>query len=301
MFIILPFAIRITKKVQFRQTARDDSPESHQKKTGTPTMGGFWFAIPLLAFLFFAPHVSDATRFIIAGTLCFGAIGFADDFIKVIRKHNLGLTSKQKFFCQLFAVVALYVYAIPLELPSTIKLFSHTWDLQWAYPIFFCLLFIGTSNATNLTDGLDGLLSGLSIPVFFTFAIISIQLDQLDMAALAFVWIGLLFGFLLFNFYPAKLFMGDVGSLAIGSSIAAFSIMTKTEMLLLLLGGVFVIETLSVILQVLYFKRTQKRLFLMTPIHHTFELKGWSEPAIAVSFWLTGIFCAALTLFLFLY
>ncbi|GAB6450278.1 phospho-N-acetylmuramoyl-pentapeptide-transferase [Bacillus luti] len=300
MIFFLPFGIKLIKSLQFKQTVRAEGPKSHAHKTGTPTMGGFWFLVPLVGFLFFSEHLTATTRFIVLAGLFYGLIGFADDFIKVIRKRNLGLTSKQKLLCQLVAGAVLYTYMIPLNLSTNIELLSMSFDLKWAYPAFVVLLFVATSNASNLTDGLDGLLSGISIPIFFTFALIGLELQDTSLSFLACLWIGVLAGFLVFNFHPAKVFMGDVGSLAIGGTVAAFAIATKTELLLVLIGGVFVIETLSVILQVLYFKQTSKRLFKMTPIHHSFEMSGWNEKQIALSFWLTSILFASIGFLIFI-
>ncbi|GAB6422338.1 phospho-N-acetylmuramoyl-pentapeptide-transferase [Bacillus luti] len=300
MIFFLPFGIKLIKSLQFKQTVRAEGPKSHAHKTGTPTMGGFWFLVPLVGFLFFSEHLTATTRFIVLAGLFYGLIGFADDFIKVIRKRNLGLTSKQKLLCQLVAGAVLYTYMIPLNLSTNIELLSMSLDLKWAYPAFVVLLFVATSNASNLTDGLDGLLSGISIPIFFTFALIGLEIQDTSLSFLACLWIGVLAGFLVFNFHPAKVFMGDVGSLAIGGTVAAFAIATKTELLLVLIGGVFVIETLSVILQVLYFKQTSKRLFKMTPIHHSFEMSGWNEKQIALSFWLTSILFASIGFLIFI-
>ncbi|GAB6549605.1 phospho-N-acetylmuramoyl-pentapeptide-transferase [Bacillus cereus] len=300
MIFFLPFGIKLIKSLQFKQTVRAEGPKSHAHKTGTPTMGGFWFLVPLVGFLFFSEHLTATTRFIVLAGLFYGLIGFADDFIKVIRKRNLGLTSKQKLLCQLVAGAVLYTYMIPLNLSTNIEILSMSLDLKWAYPAFVVLLFVATSNASNLTDGLDGLLSGISIPIFFTFALIGLEIQDTSLSFLACLWIGVLAGFLVFNFHPAKVFMGDVGSLAIGGTVAAFAIATKTELLLVLIGGVFVIETLSVILQVLYFKQTSKRLFKMTPIHHSFEMSGWNEKQIALSFWLTSILFASIGFLIFI-
>lgn len=300
MIFFLPFGIKLIKSLQFKQTVRAEGPKSHAHKTGTPTMGGFWFLVPLVGFLFFSEHLTATTRFIVLAGLFYGLIGFADDFIKVIRKRNLGLTSKQKLLCQLVAGAVLYTYMIPLNLSTNIELLSMSLDLKWAYPAFVVLLFVATSNASNLTDGLDELLSGISIPIFFTFALIGLEIQDTSLSFLACLWIGVLAGFLVFNFHPAKVFMGDVGSLAIGGTVAAFAIATKTELLLVLIGGVFVIETLSVILQVLYFKQTSKRLFKMTPIHHSFEMSGWNEKQIALSFWLTSILFASIGFLIFI-
>ncbi|WP_336770190.1 phospho-N-acetylmuramoyl-pentapeptide-transferase [Bacillus bombysepticus] len=300
MILFLPFGIKLIRSLQFKQTVRAEGPKSHAHKTGTPTMGGFWFLVPLVGFLFFSEHLTATTRFIVLAGLFYGLIGFADDLIKVIRKRNLGLTSRQKLICQLVAGAVLYTYMIPLNLSTNIEFLSMSFDLKWAYPAFVVLLFVATSNASNLTDGLDGLLSGISIPIFFTFALIGLELHDTSLSFLACLWIGVLAGFLVFNFHPAKVFMGDVGSLAIGGTVAAFAIATKTELLLVLIGGVFVIETLSVILQVLYFKQTSKRLFKMTPIHHSFEMSGWNEKQIALSFWLTSILFASIGFLIFI-
>ena len=225
--------------------------------------------------------------------------GFADDFIKIALKRNLGLTSRQKLVGQIFIAAIFYIvlnindYSTVIQIPFS----SYSFDLGWFYAIFIVFWLVGFSNATNLTDGLDGLLSGTAAVAFGAFAILAWSQSQYDIAVFSVAVVGAVLGFLVFNAHPAKVFMGDTGSLALGGALAAIAILTKMEIILLLIGAVFVIETLSVILQVISFKTTGKRIFKMSPIHHHFELTGWSEWRVVVTFWTVGILCAVLGIY----
>lgn len=293
--ILVPMAIPQLKRMKFGQSIREEGPKSHQVKTGTPTMGGLTYLIPtiLLAFvaLFFVDDIYKMLVLIIV-TIGFGLIGFIDDYIIVVKKDNTGLTSKQKFIAQI--AVSIIVYIIMANWIPDITNSIHIPGTEWSIPLGFLFVLwivfwlVGFSNAVNLTDGLDGLATGLSIIAFGAFLTIAYMYHEDEIALFLCIIIGALVGFLIYNKYPAKLFMGDTGSLALGGVIGIVSIMINNSLLLLFIGAVFVIETASVMLQVASFKLTGKRIFKMTPIHHHFELLGWSEWKIVAVFWTTG-------------
>ncbi|MCK2000183.1 phospho-N-acetylmuramoyl-pentapeptide-transferase [[Brevibacterium] frigoritolerans] len=296
--LLAPYFIRALKNFQFRQSIREEGPESHQKKTGTPTLGGVLFLFTLtlstLSFIKLTPEV----LLLLFITLGNGAIGFLDDFIKIYFKRNLGLTSKQKLAAQ-FVISVIFLFFLgkqgldtTLYLPGT----ETSIDLSWFYYVFVLFLVIGTTNATNLTDGLDGLLSGTSIIAFGAFSYIAYSIGNTELSMFAIAFIGGLFGFLLFNKNPAKVFMGDTGSLAIGGALVGMAVILKIEILLAIIGGVFVLETLSVILQVLSFKLRKKRIFKMSPLHHHYELSGYSEVQVVKGFWAAGLVLAVISL-----
>ncbi len=231
----------------------------------------------------------------------YGLLGFLDDYIKVAMKRNLGLTSKQKLFGQIIIALIFYFvlrgqdFSTEIAIPGT----SFQFDIGWFYAILIIVMLVGASNAVNLTDGLDGLLAGTAAIAFGAFAIIAwygVPNDMVTVFSLAVV--GALLGFLVFNAHPAKVFMGDTGSLALGGAIAAIAILLKLEILLIIIGGVFVIETLSVIIQVISFKTTGKRIFKMSPLHHHYELVGWSEWRVVTTFWFAGLLFAILAIYI---
>src|SRR5699024_6957194 len=229
-------------------------------------------------------------------TFGYGLIGFLDDFIIIAFKRNLGLTSKQKLLGQIVIAIVFFITLKMNDFPTTISIpgTDIQWELGWAYGFLIVFMLVGASNAVNLTDGLDGLLAGTASIAFGAFAIITATMFPDHQLATLFsvAVVGALLGFLVFNAHPAKIFMGDTGSLALGGIIAAVAILTKLEIVLVIIGGVFVIETLSVIIQVISFKTTGKRVFRMSPIHHHFELLGWSEWRVVVTFWGVGLICA---------
>ena len=302
--IISPSMIRFLRKLKFRQSIRDEGPKWHQTKAGTPTMGGIIILLSALiaaiAAVSYRSEWNAEMIILIIVTLGFGLIGFIDDFIKVVLKRNLGLTSKQKFSLQLFIsiifCVILYVsdHSTALAVPGT----DISFDIGLFYPLLVVFMLVGTSNAVNLPDGLDGLLAGTAAIAFGTFAILSWGESQYEIAIFSAAIVGAVLGFLVFNAHPAKVFMGDTGSLALGGALATVAILTKLELLLVIIGGVFVIETLSVIIQVTSFKLTGKRVFKMTPIHHHYEMLGWSEWRVVATFWLVGFLFAALGIYL---
>ncbi|MCZ2258873.1 phospho-N-acetylmuramoyl-pentapeptide-transferase [Sporosarcina sp. G11-34] len=289
-FIILP----ILRRMKFGQSIREEGPESHQKKAGTPTMGGLIFLssiiISTLALSYIYEVLTTQTIVLLIVLVGFGVIGFLDDFIIVVMKRNLGLTSLQKLIGQIIiAVTAFFLLKLgPFDTMIALPFIDFKIDLGIFYVGFLIIWLVGFSNAVNLSDGLDGLVAGTSSIAFTAFGVLALtneQLAQLDIALFSFVVAGAMLGFLIFNLKPAQVFMGDTGSLALGGALAMISILIKQEILLLLIGIVYVVETLSVIIQVISFKTTGKRVFKMSPIHHHFELSGWSEWKIVIVFW----------------
>lgn len=289
--IIIPFL----RRLKFGQSIRDEGPKSHQKKTGTPTMGGIMILFSIIVTtLVMTEKFSEPTiktYLLLFVTIGFGLLGFLDDFIKVAMKRNLGLTSKQKLLGQILISVVFFIFLKQLNFSTSIEIpfINASFDLGYFYALFIIFWLVGFSNAVNLTDGLDGLVSGTAAIAFGAFAVLSWSQSQFEEAIFAVAIVGAVLGFLVFNAHPAKVFMGDTGSLALGGAIAAIAILTKLEIILLVIGGVFVIETLSVILQVISFKTTGRRIFRMSPLHHHYELLGWSEWKVVVTFWTVGL------------
>lgn len=302
--LLSPIFIPFLRKLKFGQSIREEGPKSHQKKSGTPTMGGVMILLSIvITFIIiivkFYPTVNHYSFWLLLFVLIgYGLLGFLDDFIKIALKRNLGLTSKQKMAGQLLIAIIFYIVLYMNDFPTYISIPGTTieWELGWLYGILVVFMLVGASNAVNLTDGLDGLLAGTAVVAFGAFALIasySFPNDQYEMI-FALAVVGSLLGFLVFNAHPAKVFMGDTGSLALGAVLAAIAILMKLEILLIIIGGVFVIETLSVIIQVISFKTTGKRVFKMSPLHHHFELLGWSEWRVVTTFWIFGIILAML-------
>jgi phospho-N-acetylmuramoyl-pentapeptide-transferase len=296
-----PLVIKALKRFQFGQSIREEGPASHKKKAGTPTLGGSIFLIPVLVSILFFMDLSNEIIFLLILMFGYALIGFIDDFIKIGMKRNLGLTSKQKLTLQIaLAAVAYWVLSlIGIDTNVFVPGTNLSIDLSWGYFLFFVFLVVGTTNATNLTDGLDGLLTGLSILAFGTFSVIAFAMGNHEIFTFTLIVLGSLLGFLFYNVNPAKVFMGDTGSLALGGGLVGIAVLTKNELLLAIIGGVFVIETLSVIIQVISFKTRKKRVFLMTPIHHSFEQIGWSEQKVVARFWFMGLICSLVSLTLF--
>ncbi|MDR3590084.1 MAG: phospho-N-acetylmuramoyl-pentapeptide-transferase [Negativicutes bacterium] len=290
-----PVLIPTLRRLKFGQSIREEGPQRHYAKAGTPTMGGVLIlaalTVPSLLFAGEDPRVWLA----LFVTLGHGVIGFLDDFIKVVLKRNLGLKAKQKLLGQIIMAVALAFIATTYFGRGTdlwIPLIGVNLDFGPLYYVLIFLVLIGTTNAVNLTDGLDGLAAGTTIIAACAYTVIALSFGQQPLAVFCVSLAGACLGFLRHNAHPAKVFMGDTGSLALGGALAAVAVLTKTELLLVIVGGVYVIETLSVIIQVLSFKSTGKRVFKMSPIHHHFELSGWSETKVVTVFWLAGIFFA---------
>jgi phospho-N-acetylmuramoyl-pentapeptide-transferase len=302
--LLSPIFIPFLRRLKFGQSIRDEGPKSHQKKTGTPTMGGVMILLSIIVTTLvmtgkFA-EPTFKTYLLLLVTFGFGLLGFLDDFIKVVMKRNLGLTSRQKLLGQIIISVIFYFILKQNQFSTDVMIpyFDYSFDLGWFYVFFITFWLVGFSNAVNLTDGLDGLVSGTAAIAFGAFAILSWNQSQFEIAIFSVAVVGAVLGFLVFNAHPAKVFMGDTGSLALGGAIATIAILTKLEILLVIIGGVFVIETLSVILQVASFKTTGKRIFRMSPLHHHYELAGWSEWRVVVTFWAVGLLFAILGIYI---
>lgn len=296
--ILAPIGIPMLRRLKFGQSIREEGPQSHMKKAGTPTMGGLIFLLSIIATTVVCGLLLDVftthTVVLLLVFIGFGIIGFLDDGIKVILKRNLGLTSLQKLIGQIVIAIAAFLLLRLGTFDTAITIPFTEWqlDLGMLYVAFLIFWLVGFSNAVNLTDGLDGLVAGTASIAFAAFGVLALFNEQADIALFAFAVTGALLGFLIFNANPAKVFMGDTGSLALGGALAMISVLVNQELLLLLIGLVFVIETLSVILQVGSFKLRKKRIFKMSPIHHHFELSGWSEWKVVLVFWSTGLVMA---------
>ena len=276
-------AIPLLKKLKARQSVREEGPKSHRSKNGTPTMGGIFMIFSAVLVLLFNKILDPAALWLLFLTLGHGILGFLDDFIKAEKKRNLGLTAKQKMLGQIILAV-LFCWGVvdTLHLPFSIAIPFTNIDIYIGafYYIFVILVIVGASNAVNLTDGLDGLASGCCVIAFSAYAVYCYLSGNNDLGYFIIILAGTCIGFLFFNYHPAKIFMGDTGSLALGGAIAGISVMTRTELLLIFIGFIFVIEALSVIIQVASFQLTGKRVFKMSPLHHHFELLGYTETRI---------------------
>ena len=298
---VLPFLIPVLRKLKFGQTERENGPQSHLSKTGTPTMGGMaillGILVPSLFYLRTCPEIIP----VLIMTIGFGVIGFIDDFIKVVKKRSDGLSVLQKLACQFVLTGGFLVYYFLIEkkeaiihIPFTELCFTMP---VWLFCIFVFIVVLGTVNGTNLTDGLDGLVSGVTVVVAIFFIIVT-RIASPGMEPMTGLMLGGLLGFLLFNAHPAKVFMGDTGSLAIGGWLASMCILLYDPLLIILVGFIYLVESISVMLQVGYFKLTHgKRLFRMAPIHHHFELGGMSEIQIDTLFTIITMFMCILAFF----
>ena len=280
---VMPKAISYLKKLKFGQVEREEGLQSHKAKGGTPTMGGTVFilcAIVVVYILNFTSFNNPYIHLLTFAFLGFGLVGFIDDYLIVVRKTNEGLKPLYKYALQSVVAIAFYVLAkifIPqFDTAISIPLLHMEVDIGWLYPILVYFMFTAGSNAVNLTDGLDGLATGLSMIAISVFVIFAIMNKNYEIAIYAMAVIGTLLGFMCFNYHPARIFMGDTGSLALGGLLAALAVLTRQELLFILIGGVFLVETLSVIIQVVSFKTRGKRVFKMAPIHHHFEMLGWT-------------------------
>lgn len=295
------FAIPLLKKLKARQSIREEGPKSHRIKSGTPTMGGLFMLLSAVLVVIFNKIIDPSVLWLLFLTLGHGLLGFLDDFIKAEKKRNLGLTAKQKMLGQIILAV-LFCWGVvdTLHLPYSIAIpFTHTdISIGLLYYPFVVLVIVGASNAVNLTDGLDGLASGCCVIAFSAYAMFCYMTGFNDLGYFIIILAGSCIGFLFFNYHPAKIFMGDTGSLALGGAIAGISVMTRTELLLIFLGLIFVLEALSVIIQVASFQLTGKRVFKMSPLHHHFELSGWSEVHVVWAFWIFEGIAACVSLLL---
>jgi len=293
-----PKFIEYLRKREFGQQIREDGPQGHHVKAGTPTMGGVLiFLAVAVPFLILSDYEWRSIGVFGVAIAC-ALLGFADDYIKLVRRRSLGLRARTKLGVTIAISLALwYVAEHEAHLAPTLRLrfVDYQIDLGIFYPVLIYFVVAGTTSAVNLTDGLDGLAAGCAAIVLLAYiGITFITGADLDMAMLAGCLVGACVGFLWFNAFPATIFMGDTGSLGLGGAIAGLAVMTKTEVLLILLGGIFVIEALSVVIQVISFQTMRKRVFLMAPIHHHFELKAWSETKIILRFWIVAAICCAI-------
>ncbi|MDU4939900.1 MAG: phospho-N-acetylmuramoyl-pentapeptide-transferase [Clostridium sp.] len=284
--ILGPIIIPMLHKLKFGQNIRKDGPQSHMKKAGTPTIGGLIFLISItLVMIVMRYKFTSEGMIVLYGTLAFGLIGFLDDILKIIHKDNEGLKSGQKFILQILFSVALAYYGYKFVGTSiSIPFADFAIDLKWIYIPFVIFYYAAITNAVNLTDGLDGLATSVSVLVFTFFSILAFNMGHYSVAVFAIALVGALIGFLKFNAYKAMVFMGDTGSLALGGALATIMMVLKTPLVVLIVGGIYVAETLSVVIQVTSFKLTGKRVFKMAPLHHHFEQCGWSEVKIVTVF-----------------
>jgi len=299
-----PLIIPLLRRFKFGQVVRDDGPQAHLAKTGTPTMGGiFLICAIIIAALVVARGNANLMLAAVLVTLGFGLIGFIDDFIKVALKRSLGLKARQKLIGQIIIALIFAIYAARNPAIGTIWRLPFSdvqWNLKWLFVPITMFVVVGTANSVNLTDGLDGLASSITFVVAGAFALIYGMLELMgatvyasnmhNMAVFAGAVAGACLGFLIFNWHPAKVFMGDTGSMALGGAVAAMAVISRSQLLLVIIGGIYVVEALSVIMQVVYFKATGgKRIFKMTPIHHHFELSGMTEERVVVFFTIAAI------------
>lgn len=299
--LLCPIVIPFLQKLKFGQFIRDEGPEAHQKKSGTPTMGGVIFIISVIVTSLFYMKDYPAIIPVAFATLGFGLIGFMDDYIKVVKKRNLGLTEIQKLAGQMIITGIFLYYMLNYTDVGTGILIPFTGGIEngiylqlpgWLFIIFMFIVFLGTTNGTNFTDGLDGLLSSVTVLVAVFLTVVAIGVNS-GLSPITAAVAGSLLGFLLFNVYPARVFMGDTGSLALGGFVAATASMMNMQLFIVIFGLIYLIEVLSVIIQVTYFKKTGgKRIFKMAPLHHHFELCGWPETKVVAIFSIvTAVLC----------
>ena len=297
-----PIYIPMLRRLNFGQTVRDDGPSSHLKKTGTPIMGAVIFLTPMaILSIYFSFKYKEIIPLILV-TLGFALIGFIDDFLKAVKKRKDGLYAGQKMFglliiSALFAIYVQHFTDIGTDIVIPFMGVDTTIDLKWLFVPFTILVFLSATNAVNLTDGLDGLAAGVTLIVMVFFTIVAMTREEWDYIKIfSSMTAGGCLGFLAFNTHPAKVFMGDTGSLALGGALGGIAVMMKMPLILIIAGAVYVIEALSVIIQVAYFKSTGKRIFKMAPVHHHFELSGWKETKVVFVFWTATVICCIIAL-----
>jgi phospho-N-acetylmuramoyl-pentapeptide-transferase len=295
-----PKFIEFLRRREFGQHIREEGPAGHAVKAGTPTMGGLvLFLAVSLPFLILSEH--DRASMAVFGTaVASAALGFLDDWTKISKKRSLGLSAKKKLLFQAVIAVGLWYVAtrgVGLKDDLNVRMFGAHLHLGYVYPLLIFLVLAGSSNGVNLTDGLDGLAAGCAAIVLLAYTAMTLSTGDpkiKELALLCACLVGASVGFLWFNSFPAAVFMGDTGSLGLGGAIAAMAVMTQTEVLLLIIGGIFVIEALSVAIQVFSFQRFRRRVFLMAPVHHHFELLAWSETKIILRFWIVAAICSSI-------
>jgi len=283
---------------EFGQHIREDGPAGHHQKAGTPTMGGLILFLAVSVPFLILTDYRAASLAIFGTAIASAGLGFLDDFQKISKRRSLGVNAKTKLGIQAAIAIALWLIVteyVGLEPTLRLRIVDASVDLGYFYPVLILLVLLGATNGVNLTDGLDGLAAGCCAIVLLTYTATTFLTNgQEDITLLCACLAGACVGFLWFNSFPAGIFMGDTGSLGLGGAIAALAVMTKTEELLLIIGGIFVIEALSVLMQVFAFQRFRRRVFLMAPIHHHFEMLGWSETKIILRFWIVAAICSAI-------
>ncbi len=283
---------------EFGQQIREEGPAGHHGKAGTPTIGGLAVFLSILVPFLILSDYRAASIAVLGTALAMAALGFADDIIKLRKRRSLGVSGRTKLLIQALTAIALWLVVteyVGLNDTLRLRVVDASVELGYVYPFLIFLVLAGATNGVNLTDGLDGLAAGCCAIVFLTYTVMTfITPGEQDLALLSASLVGACVGFLWFNSFPASVFMGDTGSLGLGGAIAALAVVTKTELLLIVIGGIFVIEALSVAIQVIAFQRFRRRIFLMAPIHHHFELAGWSETKIILRFWIVAAICAAI-------
>ncbi len=292
--ILGPIIIPLLKKLEIGQSVRKEGPKSHYKKSGTPTMGGIIFLIAMIFGVLTLVDLDKKISIIILSTLCFGLIGFIDDFLIVIKKDNEGLNPNQKLIGQIVFGILIATYFFKFEGSEIIVPFMTNKMIQLGviYIPFMAFVLVGTVNSVNLTDGLDGLASGVTVFVLLFFAYISYKYGETSIMQTSLILAGSCIGFLIYNSYPARVFMGDTGSMALGGAVGAIAMTLKLPLIIPIVGGIYFIEALSVIIQVLSYKYRNKKVFLMSPLHHHYEQKGWKETKVVIVFWtITLILC----------
>jgi phospho-N-acetylmuramoyl-pentapeptide-transferase len=283
---------------EFGQHIREEGPAGHHGKAGTPTMGGLLIFLAVIVPFLILSEYRAASLAVLGTAVAMAALGFADDIIKLRKRRSLGVSGRTKLIIQALTAIGLWLAVteyVGLSDTLDLRVVDASVELGYAYPALIFLVLAGATNGVNLTDGLDGLAAGCAAIVLLAYtAMTFITQGQQDLALLSAALVGACVGFLWFNSFPASVFMGDTGSLGLGGAIAALAVMTKTELILIVIGGIFVIEALSVAIQVIAFQRFRRRVFLMAPIHHHFELAGWSETKIILRFWIVAAICAAI-------
>jgi phospho-N-acetylmuramoyl-pentapeptide-transferase len=295
-----PKFIDFLRAREFGQHIREEGPAGHHHKAGTPTMGGLVLFLAVSVPFLILSDYDEASMAVFGTAIACAFLGFLDDWTKISQKRSLGLSARWKLAVQALIAVALWYVAtrgVGLDDELVTRLFDAEIDLGYFYPVLIFLVLAGASNGVNLTDGLDGLAAGCCAIVMLAYTAMTLSTGDPDIQKLSLLcacMVGAAVGFLWFNSFPAAIFMGDTGSLGLGGAIAAMAVMTQTEVLLLIIGGIFVIEALSVAIQVFSFQRFRKRVFLMAPVHHHFELMAWSETKIILRFWIVAAICSAI-------
>lgn len=298
--ILGPIVIPILHRLKVGQSIRDEGPRSHMKKSGTPTMGGIIMIAAISVTTLTSGIINKDLYVILFATISFGMIGFIDDFIKVVLRRNLGLKAYQKLIGQVLIAIIIAIYQSKISISGTkvlVPFINQYWDLGILYVPYIATVVVATANSVNLTDGLDGLAAGVTLIVSSFFSLVAMNWGYPSIAVFCGALTGACLGFLRFNAHPAKIFMGDTGSMALGGAVATIAILMNLTLLIPIVGGIYFAEALSVILQVASFKLTGKRIFKMSPLHHHYELKGWKETKVVIVFWSVTLLLCIIGLF----